>query len=133
MFIPFYNKYRNLILYCLIGCVGASLDFCIFSLLVCCNFAHPQYVNIVSVSSGIITNFFLNYYFNFRSAGHLFFRLACFYLIGLFGLALSAFFLWLFITFLNMSAIAAKLCTIFFVTATQYTLNKLISFRKSKK
>ena len=125
-----YKIHRNLILYCMIGCVGASLDFCIFSILVYHNLLHVQIVNIISVSTGINVNFFLNYFFNFRSQGKLLLRWLSFYSIGILGLNLSALCLWIFIKHWNISAIIAKLCTIFIVTAVQYTLNKIISFRK---
>ena len=74
-----YKIHRNLILYCMIGCVGASLDFCIFSILVYHNLLPVQIVNIISVSTGINVNFFLNYFFNFRSQGKLLLRWLSFY------------------------------------------------------
>ena len=125
-------RHRNLLLYCMIGCVGASLDFCIFSTLTKWGGVHHQIANIFSISAGIVTNFFLNYFFNFKSRGNLLLRLFCFYLVGLSGLGLSAILLWLFIDRLGISIIVSKIGTIFVVTAMQYTLNKAISFRKGK-
>ena len=116
----------------MIGCVGAGLDFCLFSALTIWGGLHHQIANIISISLGIVTNFFLNYSFNFKSRGKLLLRLLSFYLVGLSGLGLSAVLLWLFIDRLGMAAMVSKIATIFFVTVMQYTLNKTISFRKGK-
>ena len=128
----FYNRYRNLILYCIIGCAGASLDFCLFTCLTIYGHLHYQIANIISISSGIILNFFLNYYFNFKIKNKLLLRLLSFYLVGLLGLGFSCAILWLFVNCCNLNVILAKIGTIFFVTILQYTLNKLISFRKTE-
>lgn len=127
-----YYRYRNIILYCMIGCVGASLDFGIFSVLVTLWNFHCHIANIISISIGIVCNFFLNYFFNFKSKSNLLLRLISFYLVGMAGLCFSAILLEGFIDVLGMTAIPAKLVTIFFVTVLQYTLNKMISFRKGK-
>lgn len=127
-----YIKHRNLLLYCMIGCVGASLDFLFFSALTIWGGLHHQIANIISISIGIITNFFLNYFFNFKSRGKLLLRLFSFYLVGLSGMGLSAALLWLFIDRLGISIVVSKIATIFFVTIMQYTLNKAISFRRGK-
>ena len=128
--VKFYARHRNLILYGIIGCVGASLDFCIFSILTMKTGLHHQIVNIISISSGIFTNFILNYFFNFKSQGKFLLRMASFYLIGMFGLGLSALLLYFMVNCFGFSTIIAKLFTILFVTVMQYTLNKLISFKK---
>jgi len=132
LIVRLFNRYRNLILYCMIGCVGASLDFGIFSFLTLGCALHHQLANIISISCGIITNFFLNYFFNFKSNGKILLRLLSFYLVGLTGLGLSALLLWLFIDRFGIAVLPAKFGTIFFVTVMQYTLNKMISFRKGK-
>lgn len=129
----FYRKYHNFFLYCAIGCVGASLDFCIFAFLTITVGLYHLTANAISISVGIVTNFFLNYFLNFKNKGKLWLRLLSFYLIGLLGLGLSSLLLWFFIDHLGMSAVASKLGTIIFVTVLQYTLNKAISFRKRKK
>ncbi len=127
-----YKKYRNLILYCLIGCVGASLDFCVFSCLTVFGGIHYQTANVISISVGIITNFFLNYYFNFKSKNKLLLRFISFYLVGMLGLGISCALLWFLIDCCKINVICAKIGTIVLVTIIQYTLNKLISFRKDK-
>ena len=127
-----YNKYRNIILYCIIGCVGASLDFIIFSALTIWGGIYHLTANIISVSAGIVTNFFLNYFFNFKSQGNMLLRLLSFYAVGISGLCLSLFLLWLLIDYARFPVLPVKAVTIFLVTVVQYTLNKTISFRRSR-
>ena len=125
------SKQRELIVYCLIGCTGASLDFAVYSVLTRCVALHYQLANFIGVSCGILNNFFLNYYFNFKARGHLPARLASFYAVGMVGCAMSAFLLWLLIGRMHLNAIAAKLCTIAFVTVVQFCMNKLLTFRRT--
>ena len=61
-----FNKFRNLILYGIIGCFTAALDFVVFTIL-------SQYVgiyyllaNCISVLVGITTSFVLNRSYNFK-------------------------------------------------------------------
>ena len=135
MQIGLYNalrRYRELIVYCVIGGTGATLDFVIYSLLSKGVGIHYQVANIVSVSAGIINNFFWNYYFNFKAKDKLLRRLGSFYAVGMFGCLLSALLLWIFIENLGINPIVAKLGTIMFVTVVQFLLNKFVTFKKSK-
>lgn len=126
-----FQRYRELIAYCAIGCTGATLDFVVYALLT--NFAglHYQLANILSVSFGIVNNFFLNRQFNFRTKDRTLARLCGFYAVGMFGWALSAGLLWLFIEQMTLNTLVAKLGTIVFVTIVQFCLNKFITFRAS--
>ena len=128
-----FKKYRELVIYCIIGCTGAGLDFIIYATLT--NFAdlHYQLANFLGVSLGIINNFFLNRQFNFKTKDRLVVRLFSFYAVGMFGWALSAYCLWLFIEKFTLNSLVAKLGTIFFVTVVQFCLNKFITFRKHPK
>ena len=65
------NRYRELILYCLIGCTGATLDFVIYAVLTEWAGLHYQLANFISISFGIVNNFFWNYFFNFKTHDHL--------------------------------------------------------------
>lgn len=125
------KRCRELIVYCMIGCTGAGLDFAIYAALAYWSGMHYQIANFISVSFGILNNFFLNYFFNFKAKGRMLVRLVCFYSIGMFGWVLSVFGLWMFIERIGMNAIAAKLGTIVFVTIVQFCLNKFITFRKN--
>ena len=126
----FIRKYRELIIYCMIGCTGALLDLFVFLILTRRFSIHYQLANFISVSFGIINNFFLNTFINFKIKDKIFLRLACFYAIGMLGCFLSACCLWFFIGHLEINSIVAKIFTIFLVTITQFSLNKLITFKK---
>lgn len=125
------SKYCQLIVYCIIGCTGATLDFAVYALLTACRIGmHYQLANFLSVSVGIINNFFWNCYFNFKMKDRILKRLTSFYSIGMLGWALSAGSLWLFIEIMGVNAIVSKLGTIFIVTVVQFCLNKFITFRR---
>ena len=123
-------RYRQLIVYCIIGCTGATLDFVVYALLTRRVGMHYQLANFLSVSFGIINNFFWNCYFNFKTKDRILRRLVSFYSVGMFGCALSAGCLWLFIEVMGLNSLVAKLGTIFFVTVVQFCLNKFITFKK---
>lgn len=125
-----FEKYRQLIVYCIIGCTGATFDFLVYAILTNAMGMHYQIANFLSVSFGIINNFFWNCYFNFKTKDKILKRLASFYSVGMFGWALSAGCLWLFIEVAGLNGLIAKLGTIFFVTVVQFCLNKFITFRK---
>lgn len=126
------KTYRELIVYCIIGGTGATLDFIIYSLLTKGVGIHYQVANIVSVSAGIINNFFWNYYCNFKAKDKLLKRLGSFYTVGMFGCMLSALLLWIFIERFGITPIVAKLGTIVFVTVVQFLLNKFVTFKQTK-
>ena len=127
-----WGKSRELIVYCMIGCTGASLDFVVYVILTKCFGMHYQFANLISVSFGIVNNFFWNCFFNFKTKDRLAARLVSFYAVGMLGWALSAGCLWVFIELLGINPLLAKLGTIFFVTLVQFSLNKLITFRRTK-
>ena len=114
----------------MIGCTGATLDFVVYALLTNVAGMHYQFANFFSVSFGIINNFFWNCYFNFKTKDKILKRLVSFYSVGMFGWALSAGCLWLFIEVMSINVLIAKLGTIFFVTVVQFCLNKFITFKK---
>lgn len=125
-----FARYRQLIVYCIIGCSGATLDFVVYALLTNVAGMHYQIANFLSVSFGIINNFFWNCYFNFKMKDKILKRLVSFYSVGMFGWALSAGCLWLFVEVMSINVLIAKLGTIFFVTVVQFCLNKFITFKK---
>lgn len=125
------RRYRELVVYCIIGCTGAGLDFVIYIAFTSLLGIHYQLANFLSVTFGIVNNFFLNAYFNFKTRDRMLVRFVSFYSVGMFGWALSAGCLWLFIECLGVNAILAKLGTIVLVTIVQFCLNKFITFRKT--
>lgn len=123
-------RFKHLIIYCMIGCSGATLDFLLFTLLVSTTGIHYQFVNFFSTSCGIINNFFLNMYFNFKVKNHVFFRFLSFYGIGFLGILLAGACLYVFIECLAIPSILAKIFVIFIITVFQFLLNKFITFRR---
>jgi putative flippase GtrA len=128
-----YEKYRNFILYGIIGVSGATIDYLLFLLFVDKFSWNVLLANLLSVSCGIINNFIWNVIFNFKTKDHLFIRFVSFYSIGLLGLGISTIILKIFVDNLGYSAAIVKLASIVVVVIIQYFLNKYISFRKSKR
>lgn len=128
----YYNKYRNFILYGIIGALSASLDFGVYTLFCFLNINYLV-ANIIGIHCGIFTSFLLNRYYNFKVKDKVFLRFLSFYSIGLIGLALSTGMLFLMVDTWNWNAIYSKLITIVVVAIIQFLLNKLITFKKTEK
>ena len=127
-----YRRFRNFILYCLIGCSGCLIDFLLFVLFTKYLNVHYMLANILSVSFGIINNFFLNYYLNFKTRDNMTLRMLSFYGVGIIGLLCSNGLLFLLVQTIGFSHITSKLATILIVTLIQFGLNKTISFKEIK-
>ena len=127
-----YNKYRELIKYCIIGCSGALLDFIVYTILLKAFGMNYLLANALSVTAGITNNFFLNAYLNFKVTDKLFKRFISFYLVGMLGLLISEILLYLLVDIMSMNSIIAKIITIFVITIVQFILNKTITFKKKK-
>ena len=122
-------RFRELILYGIIGGFCAALDFGIYTLL---GLWIPYlWANVVSVHCGIFCSFFLNRSLNFKVKDRPAQRFTIFYMVGLSGLALSEGLIWLMATRWAWTYIAAKLLTVIVVAIYQFVLNKLITFKKS--
>ena len=122
---------RNLILYGVIGCFCAALDFGIFTLL--CHYEVMPYLwaNVVSVSIGLTVSFMLNRSINFKVKDKTTQRFLSFYVIGLIGLGISSLMLWLMVDMMHWDKMMCKLVAILFVALIQFLLNKFITFRQS--
>lgn len=127
-----YNKYRELIKYCIIGCSGALLDFIVYTILIKAFGMNYLLANALSVTAGITNNFFLNAYLNFKVTDNMFKRFISFYLVGMLGLLISEILLYLLVDIMSMNSIIAKIITIFVITIVQFILNKTITFKKKK-
>ncbi len=121
----------ELVRYCLIGVTGASLDAILFWLMTRSGIYY-QAANFISVTCGIVNNFFLNAFFNFKTKNRLLRRFCSFYTIGMLGWGVSAVLLWLFVEKWGVRPVASKLTIIFIVTALQFTLNKIFTFARKK-
>ena len=127
-----YSRYRNLILYGIIGACTASLDFLIFTALTRWTALHYIIANVISCSTGIMCSFLLNRKYNFKVTDHTFRRMAIFFAVGIFGMFLSSVLLHFFIDTLNLNELLSKLASIIIVVIIQFILNKYISFREDK-
>ena len=124
-----YSRFRNLILYGLIGGFCAGLDFAIYTLL--CHFEVMPYLwaNVISIHVGIFCSFFLNRSFNFKVKDKTPLRFLSFYIVGLIGLAISEGILYLMVDWAQWNELVSKLVSIVVVALVQFCLNKFITFK----
>lgn len=127
-----YARFRNLMLYCIIGGCTALVDFLIFSVLTMWTPVHYLAVNVISCSIGILSSFLLNRRYNFRVMDHAMRRMVSFFSVGVAGLALSSLVLHLLIESLQIEETVSKAVSVVVVAFIQYCLNKYISFRQDK-
>ena len=132
MFKKIYKKFRNLILYGVIGCCSSTLDFLLYSLFVSVFGWHYLLSNCISVLAGITTSFTLNRNYNFKVKDKTRQRFAVFLSIGLCGMMISNILLYLCIDILHWNKIVSKLLSIILVVIFQFILNKYITFKPTK-
>lgn len=118
---------RQFIIYSIIGVSGVALDFIVYLILVKAGIP-PVAASLVSVSVGIVNNFFWNAHYNFKRKDRLLQRFLHFYAVGATGVVLSAVIILLLHDIIGMNDIYAKLISVPFIVITQYFLNKNISF-----
>ena len=125
------SKFRNLILYGIIGCFSSGLDFLIYTLLV--QTAGVQYIlaNCISVLGGITTSFILNRNYNFKVKDHAKRRFTIFLTVGLCGLILSNIILYVCIDMMSVNKILSKLLSVGLVVFFQFLMNKYVTFKKN--
>lgn len=127
-----YFRFRNLILYGVIGGFCAALDFGVYTGLCYWNIMPYLIANIISIHIGIFTSFVLNRSFNFKVKDKVKTRFLSFYTVGLVGLGISEGMLYLMVTKEGWNEIACKLVTIVVVALIQFLLNKYITFKKQQ-
>lgn len=127
-----YLKFRNLILYGIIGSFSSGLDFLIFTFLV--QVVELQYIvsNSISVLGGITTSFILNRNYNFKIKDKTKQRFTIFLTVGLCGLVLSNMILYICIDILNIDKILSKILSIVLVVFFQFIINKYVTFKPTK-
>lgn len=121
---------KQFLLYGVIGASGALLDFLLYLLLIHATPLAPAIATFLSVSVAIVSNFFLNSRFNFKTKDHKLFRLANFYAIGIFGAVLSGLIIYSLFNVFGIDPTLSKLLTIIPVVLLQYFLNRKYSFKK---
>lgn len=128
-----YSKFRNLILYGIIGCCSSGLDFLLYTLFVSVFGWHYILSNCISVLAGITTSFTLNRNFNFKVKDKTRKRFAIFLTVGLCGMMLSNLILYVCISMMSLNKIISKLLSIVLVVFFQFLVNKYVTFKPSEK
>ncbi len=124
-----YNRFRNLILYGIIGSLSSFLDFCVFTVLTSVVGLYYLLANCISVLVGITTSFLLNRAYNFKVKDKAKKRFVIFLTVGLCGLMLSNLILWIGIDKMRINESVTKLASIVLVVGFQFLLNKFVTFR----
>lgn len=125
-----YPRFRQLILYGIIGGFCAALDFGIYTGLCYYDIMPYLWANIFSIHIGIFTSFVLNRSFNFKVKDKVKTRFLSFYAVGLVGMGISEGMLYLMVTRGGWNEIACKLVSIVVVALIQFLLNKFVTFRQ---
>jgi len=125
-----YYKFRNLILYGIIGLFSAGIDFIIYYTMTSILDVFYLIANIFSISIGISISFVLNKKFNFKVNDNVLKRFLIFITVGFGGLLISSALLYYFIDILDLDKILSKLLSIAFVVLIQFFVNKFITFKK---
>ena len=126
-----YNKFRNLVLYGVIGCSSALLDFLIFTILTEVFDVYYLVANCISVTCGLTNSFVLNRKYNFKVTDKTLKRAIMFFAVGYCGLALNSTLLYLFINFTHFITPIAKLCAMAIEVLLQFIVNSLVTFKKT--
>ena len=126
-----YKKFRNLILYGIIGSSSALLDFIIFTILTELCDIYYLIANCISVTCGLTNSFILNRKYNFKVTDKTIKRAAMFFLVGYCGLVLNSTLLYVFINFAHFASPIAKLCAMAIEVLLQFIFNSLVTFKKT--
>lgn len=122
------ERWRQLILYGIIGSFSAFLDFLVYTALVSMGLFYIH-ANCISVLVGIGSSFLLNRHFNFKVKDAVLRRFVIFLIIGLAGLLLSNLVLYGCIEWMGIDKLVSKLLSIILVALFQFVLNKYITFK----
>ena len=125
-----YQRFRNLILYGIIGSFTSALDFAVFTMLSKFIGIHYIVANCISVLIGISTSFALNRSINFKVKDKTGKRFLIFLTVGACGLLLSNVILYVGIDMLSGDELIVKLASIVLVVGFQFILNKFITFKE---
>ncbi|MGO1923461.1 MAG: GtrA family protein [Jeotgalicoccus sp.] len=124
------RKLKEFLKYCMIAAVGGVLDLLLFIMLYTYTDINIQLVNLISMFTGVTTNFILNYHFNFKAESKFFKRYFSFLTIGAAGFLIVALLVLIFAQIMGWNAILVKIGATMFATVIQYFLNRYISFRR---
>ena len=130
--IELYFRFRNIILYGIIGGFCAALDFGVYTVLCYWNIMPYLWANVISIHVGIFTSFILNRSLNFKVKDRVAARFLSFYIVGVIGLGISELMLYLMVTISGWNELICKLLSIIVVALTQFILNRYITFKTNK-
>lgn len=128
-----YGRFRNLILYGIIGGFCTALDFGVYTALCYWDIMPYLWANVISIHIGIFTSFILNRSLNFRVKDKTAVRFLSFYVVGLVGLGISELMLFCMVTVGGWNELICKLLSIVVVALVQFLLNKYITFKIRQK
>lgn len=139
-----YARFRNLILYGIIGGFCAVLDYAVSTGLYYSHilpditifgylFHDSQLALAIGIHVGIFTSFFLNRAYNFKVKNKTAVRFLSFYAVGLFGWFISAVMLHYMVVLGGMQYWVFKLIATVVVALIQFILNKFITFYTHKR
>lgn len=122
----------QLIKYVLIGVVGLVVDLGTYLILTYFNL-NVEIANIISSTCGIVNNFFWNSYTNFKVHDRMLLRFISYFVVGQITTAFTTVSLFIFATNLGFPHLIVKVVATFVATLIQFVINKVVTFRKSKK
>lgn len=125
----FYEGFRQMMFYTVIGLLTSVLDFIVYAVLVYAFDLHYLVANIVGVLVSIPVGFFLNRNFNFLTLDKLPLRLMSFLIVGVLGMLITGMMLYVCIDVYHFGKISSKLFSIVSVSLLQFLLNKYITFK----
>ena len=128
-----YKRFRNLILYGIIGSSSALFDFLIFTLLTEVFGVYYLVANCISVTCGLTNSFILNRKYNFKVTDKTLKRAVMFFAVGYCGLALNSTLLYVFVNFAHFATPVAKLCAMAIEVLLQFIVNSFVTFKKTEK
>jgi putative flippase GtrA len=122
------QRYRNLLLYAVIGGGALVVDLGIYALLVEATALHPVFANTVSTFAAMVASFGVNSVVNFKVRDRIVARFISFALVTGAGWIVSSLMLALLVDVLHSEPLLAKGLTLPVVVLLQYRLNSRITF-----
>ncbi len=132
------GQFRELLLYGAIGGGAVAIDLGVFWILYKLGggeSASSLYIviaNVVAIFIAIVYSFTLNSIFTFKTRDHLFKRFISFTGVSMVGMAISTLML-IAATAVGVALTPAKIVSLPFIFIVQFTLNRLLTFRSSKR
>lgn len=124
-----YTKYRNFVLYCVIGVLNTGLDIGVFVLLDKLG-VHYILAHVISYHCGIFCSFILNRQKNFKVKDKTLQRFLSFYLSSLVALLLSSGLLYVFVSVCGIPHLVGKLMATAIIVVCQFLFVKNYTFKK---